>query len=148
MIKQLHWKKSSWLWLGFVFLLAACQGEAAVEEIPASPVPDTNATSDAGLIPEAENDSNTERSRNNELVADTAQYDDYEIISVLPRDAIPAIFNPEFFDVQEADSVYAPDELVMGVEFDGDARAYSIPHLSRHEIVNDEVGGVKIAVTW
>ena len=40
------------------------------------------------------------------------------------------------------------DEVVIGVEFDGDARAYSVPLLSNHEIVNDTVGGVKLAVTW
>ena len=40
------------------------------------------------------------------------------------------------------------DELVIGVEIDGDARAYSIPYLSGHEIVNDTVAGRKIAVTW
>jgi hypothetical protein len=73
---------------------------------------------------------------------------DFEIVTLLPRDAIPAIDNPEFLSVVEADDEYALDELVIGVEFDGDARAYSIPHLSRHEIVNDIVGGRKIAVTW
>ena len=31
---------------------------------------------------------------------------------------------------------------------EGDARAYSVPLLSRHEIVNDVVGGKPIAVTW
>jgi hypothetical protein len=63
-------------------------------------------------------------------------------------DAIPAIFDPVFLTAEEADEVYAPEELVLGVEFGGDARAYSIPLLSRHEIVNDEIGGRKIAVTW
>lgn len=72
----------------------------------------------------------------------------YEIVTLLPRDAIPAIDNPRFLSAQEADAEYAPDEPVLGVVFDGEARAYSIPLLSRHEIVNDTVAGVKIAVTW
>jgi hypothetical protein len=71
-----------------------------------------------------------------------------EIVTLLPRDAIPAIDDPTFLSVEEADEQYEPDELVIGVEFDGDARAYSIPLLSSHEIVNDTVGGRKIAVTW
>lgn len=79
---------------------------------------------------------------------DPATYDDLEIVTLLPRDAIPAIDSPQFMDRQEADEFYDPDELVMGVNFNGDARAYSVPFLSRHEIVNDTVGGVKIAVTW
>jgi hypothetical protein len=50
--------------------------------------------------------------------------------------------------LEEADEWYDDDELVIGVEIDGDARAYSIPYLSGHEIVNDTVAGRKIAVTW
>ena len=75
-------------------------------------------------------------------------YDDYKIVTLLPRDAIPAIDNPEFMTAEEASGSYEDDELILGVEFNGDARAYSIPLLSSHEIVNDVVGGVKIAVTW
>ena len=40
------------------------------------------------------------------------------------------------------------DEKVLGVSINGESRTYSIPMLSRHEIVNDVVGGVPIAVTW
>ena len=76
------------------------------------------------------------------------RYSDYQILTVLPRDAIPAIDNPEFESVAEANESYDEDELILGVEFNGDARAYSVPLLSSHEIVNDTVGGVKIAVTW
>jgi hypothetical protein len=76
------------------------------------------------------------------------KYEDYNIVTLLPRDAIPAIDEPQFLTASEADRFYDPDELVIGVEFDGEARAYSVPFLSRHEIVNDTVSGVKIAVTW
>jgi hypothetical protein len=76
------------------------------------------------------------------------RYADLEIVTLLPRDAIPAIDNPRFLSAAEADEYYDPDELVMGVVYNGDARAYSVPFLSNREIVNDTVGGVKIAVTW
>ena len=72
----------------------------------------------------------------------------YEMVTLLSPDAIPSIDNPTFVEGAEADEQYAPDELVLGVEIDGDARAYSIPFLSGHEIVNDVVGGEPIAVTW
>ena len=72
----------------------------------------------------------------------------YRIVTLLPPDAIPAISDPSFVSAEEADDQYEHDELVLGVEIDGDARAYSIPLLSRHEIVNDVVGGKPIAVTW
>lgn len=75
-------------------------------------------------------------------------YDDLEIITLLPPDAIPAIDDPQFLGASEAAEFYDPDELVMGVTFNGETRAYSVPFLSSHEIVNDTVGGVKIAVTW
>jgi len=76
------------------------------------------------------------------------KYADLEIVTLLPRDAIPAIDNPRFLTAAEADDYYDPNELVMGVTFNGETRAYSVPFLSGHEIVNDTVGGVKIAVTW
>lgn len=72
----------------------------------------------------------------------------FEIVTLLPRDAIPAINDPRFNSVEVANGEYADTDLIIGVEIDGDARAYSIPHLSSHEIVNDTVGGRPIAVTW
>ncbi len=74
--------------------------------------------------------------------------EDLEIITLLPRDAIPSIDNPEFYSVEDANEEYAPEELVLGVVIDGDARAYSTNLLDSHEIVNDVVGGQPIAVTW
>jgi len=70
------------------------------------------------------------------------------MVTIRPRDAIPAIDQPAFLSADEADSEYAFYELVIGVEINGEAKAYSAPFLSRHEIVNDSVGGVAIAVTW
>ena len=40
------------------------------------------------------------------------------------------------------------NELVLGLSINGDSRAYPIPMLSSHEIVNDVVGGEPVAVTW
>ena len=70
-----------------------------------------------------------------------------EIVTLLPRDGIQAILNPQFITPAEADR-YTADEPVLGVSINGDSRAYSIPFLSGREIVNDTVGGVPIAVTW
>jgi hypothetical protein len=70
-----------------------------------------------------------------------------EIVTVLPKDAIPAILSPSFDDGKKASWLKGKD-LVVGVEFGGDSRAYPVPTLSRHEIVNDRVDGIPIAVTW
>ncbi len=78
----------------------------------------------------------------------TDQEPEYDIVTLLPKDAIPSIDRPRFYSAQEADAEYDGDEVVIGVEINGDARAYSVSLLSSHEIVNDNVGGRPIAVTW
>ncbi len=65
---------------------------------------------------------------------------------VLPRDAIPAIFNPEFEPAAKAR--LADYELVIGVVGENEQRAYPTWQLDRHEIVNDLFEGRPIAVTW
>lgn len=41
-----------------------------------------------------------------------------------------------------------PDTPVIGVVIGEEARAYSLTLLDAHEIVNDEINGIKFAVTW
>ncbi len=71
-----------------------------------------------------------------------------EIVTVLSKDAIRAIDQPLFVSQEEASPWMRPEELVIGLSINGDSRAYPINLLSRHEIVNDTVGGMPIAVTW
>ena len=71
-----------------------------------------------------------------------------KIVTLLGFDAIPAILNPDFVTAPEAEAWMDSDEQVLGLSINGDHRAYSVPMLSRHEIVNDVVGGVPVAVTW
>jgi hypothetical protein len=70
------------------------------------------------------------------------------IITILPRDDIPAIDNPQFEPSKLALTAIEPDERVIGLIINGDARAYPINILSSHEIVNDVVGGEPVAITW
>ncbi|MGH2955973.1 MAG: DUF3179 domain-containing protein [Solirubrobacterales bacterium] len=65
-----------------------------------------------------------------------------------PKDGIPSIDEPKFVSVEEADRFLAPREPVAVIELDGTARAYPIQILVWHEIVNDEVAGRPIAVTY
>jgi uncharacterized protein DUF3179 len=39
-------------------------------------------------------------------------------------------------------------EMVLALDFNGEARAYPIREMAYHHIVNDEVGGVPVAVTY
>ena len=73
---------------------------------------------------------------------------DLKIITILGRDGIPAILEPVFATPAEALAQMDQAERVIGVSINGDHRAYSLNMLSRHEIVNDTVGGKPIAVTW
>ena len=63
------------------------------------------------------------------------------------KDAIRSIESPRFAPATKA-KFMRPDEAVIGVVLNGEARAYSIWHLDRHEIVNDRIGGAPISVTW
>ena len=71
-----------------------------------------------------------------------------DIITVLGKGGIPSIDNPRFVGPGEADQQMQSFERVLGVSINGDHRAYPLNMLSRHEIVNDTVGGVPVAVTW
>jgi len=65
-----------------------------------------------------------------------------------PRDGIPAIDNPDFIPVDDEDDI-GDREPVITVEFEGDRpRAYPIRYLTWHEILNDTVAGIPVAVTF
>lgn len=86
-----------------------------------------------------------------------ADESDPEFRRAAPRDGIPAITDPAFaadwsgVEIEMPDSnprgsnVYRPrlarDDEVIGVEFDGQARAYPLTVLSWHEVVNDHLDG-------
>ncbi|HEV7517889.1 MAG TPA: DUF3179 domain-containing protein [Thermoanaerobaculia bacterium] len=62
-------------------------------------------------------------------------------------DGIPALENPRFVPAAEA-SYLTAGEPVFGVEIAGDARAYPLRILDWHEMANDVVGGVPVALTY
>jgi Protein of unknown function (DUF3179) len=82
------------------------------------------------------------------VTSDDAATQDFKIVTLLGFDAIPAIDDPKFVSAGEGATQLRPDDLVIGVVVNGEARAYGVAFLSRHEIVNDTVGGRPIAVTW
>ena len=90
----------------------------------------------------------SERTPSDEGDVRTLDADDLEIVTLLGYDAIRAILEPEFVDAEQADEWLEDDALVIGVSINGDSRAYTVPMLSVHEIVNDVVGGEPVAVTW
>ena len=65
---------------------------------------------------------------------------------LLPRDAIRPVYNPTF--TTPAQSEWDDDTLVIGVELDGEAKAYPVSFLNRREMVIDWIGGSPVLVTW
>ena len=70
------------------------------------------------------------------------------LYTLLPKDGIRSIDDPSFVTAADAGRAMADEEFVIGLEIEGDVRAYPINVLSRHEIVNDVVGGTPVAVTY
>ena len=64
-----------------------------------------------------------------------------------PRDMIPPIDDPAFKPVSEIEWLTDRDPGVV-LEIDDDARFYPLAVLTSHEIANDEVGGIPVAVTY
>jgi len=71
-----------------------------------------------------------------------------EFMALLGRDKIKPIDNPEFSNVEVASRVYSEKEPVIAIEHNGVAKAYPLSILLAHEIVNDEVAGLKISATF
>jgi len=64
-----------------------------------------------------------------------------------PRDGIPAILKPKFEPLSKVDWLN-DDDLVTGVENNGNQKAYPLRILVWHEAVNDEIGGMPILVSY
>ncbi len=64
-----------------------------------------------------------------------------------PKDGIPALTDPQAIRPQDAKYLRDTDR-VAGVSVGKESRAYPLKILNYHEIVNDKLGGVPIAVTY
>lgn len=65
-----------------------------------------------------------------------------------PKDGIPAIDEPVFIPVEEADEWLHPQESVILLQIGEQARAYPVQILIYHEIVNDELNGKFVSITY
>jgi len=64
-----------------------------------------------------------------------------------PKDGIPALNNPDFVPASEAVWLGEKEPLIL-IRTAGEDKAYPLQILAWHEIVNDTVGGIPVAVTW
>lgn len=65
---------------------------------------------------------------------------------LLPRDGIQPIYDPRFVPATGVDWPGATE--VIGVAVGGEAKAYPVSFLNRHEMVDDFIAGEPILVTW
>jgi len=78
------------------------------------------------------------------------------IASGLARDELPALDDPPSmpvagvaeFNATHRGKYLVSDDRVIGVTIDGESRAYPVRVLNWHEVVNDTLAGVPIAVTY
>jgi hypothetical protein len=80
---------------------------------------------------------------------------DRVVASGMPRDGLAALVDPAVWSVAQADAASAtrakflvPGDRVIGVRLGGEARAFPLRLLVWHEVVNDTLAGVPIAVTY
>ncbi|MGD9629632.1 MAG: DUF3179 domain-containing protein [Pyrinomonadaceae bacterium] len=64
------------------------------------------------------------------------------------KDGIPAIDDPRFATVADAQKWLKPNEPVISLKIENEARAYPLQILIWHEIVNDRVGKNPVLVTF
>lgn len=122
---------------------------ASCSQVQSTPIPATTAPSPVNptrdQAPDTPTPSVNSSSRSPTKTSEASRRE-LTAIQLIPRDAIRPIYDPTF--ISASDAALTPRELVIGVEFNGDSRAYPIDILRRREIVNDTVGGVPILVTW
>lgn len=76
--------------------------------------------------------------------------DDQIGVQVVPRDGFPVFNNPKFVNADKAERKgYVHDrDAVIGVEINGETKAYPVSTMGVHELGNDTLGDVPIAVSW
>lgn len=78
-----------------------------------------------------------------------SKIDSSKILSGGPgKDGIPSIDNPKFWNVEEASSFLEDDDVVLGLFYEAETRAYPLRILNWHEIVNDWVNGKPVLITY
>lgn len=147
-----NWTVSTLL---FGLLFAACtpissEANPQVTETTANPTATTpiQSTSETSpLLPPEQPPTGAEREFSTDFSKHSVPYS--EILSGgPPKDGIPAIDEPIFIDVAEADDWIEDREPVIYVAVGNDARAYPIQILMWHEIVNDVVGEKPLMISF
>lgn len=135
-------------------LVAVACGQAPPADLTAGALPESDGQrqaatgSDAAGFVAIDPDSGNDFSAPFDLLNPTGQktVDPAEYRKLIARDVIVPVYEPRYVSPEEANLV--DQELVMGVEVNGEARAFPIGLIRSREIVNDTIGGVPLLITW
>ncbi|NLR91126.1 DUF3179 domain-containing (seleno)protein [Flammeovirga agarivorans] len=72
----------------------------------------------------------------------------WEYESLVPKDAFKAIDYPRFYNEERAQEKYNPNENVVVVSKGREHKAYPMEILMFHQVINDRIGGMPIAITY
>ena len=75
------------------------------------------------------------------------------VFNIVGLDGIPSINLPQFLNYRNdpspaLDAYLEPNDIVIVVELNGATKVYPHPILDYHEIVNDEIGGHPVSITY
>ncbi len=163
----MHRNGSLYVAAGLAIVIAACSpslSALAVNDGPGTSAGEQSSSIETPAAIESAADSSSESAPPTELPAEPppsgAEREfstDFSKHSILyseilsggpPKDGIPAIDNPQFVTVNEADEWLEDLEPVTVYEAGGETRIYPLQILIWHEIVNDIVGGQPVTVTF
>ena len=65
-----------------------------------------------------------------------------------PKDGIPALTKPNAISREEAEDFLKDDDIVFGIAYNGFVRAYPQKIMYWHEIVNEDIDGQKVSITF
>lgn len=132
---------SRWIALAFLFTAAACT--------PAAPIADLQPwvlETRAALTPSPPLSKRTPQSEPFRRNPRRPDQPEVRIPELMGRDAIPPIYDPQFAPAEQAPLF--EQELVLGVAWQGEAKAYPVTIMRSREMVNDWIGNTPILVSW
>jgi hypothetical protein len=147
-----RWSVSAGLTV-LALVLTACGGNDPEPGLPETGAgPDGAAVSDPVELPQAENSPKEDvPSALSDLRDPSFPEPLVDLDQILsggpPPDGIPAIDNPKFQPVAEVDWL-ADNEAILAITVEGETRGYPFQVLTWHEIVNDTIADVPVAVSY
>lgn len=131
----------------FAFLVAACESGAPIgEKVSSGTMPSPLPTPVLETVPPPTQPAQTPAATRNPRTARSENPSRFGSVPGYRFDRIPPIYDPRF--THAGDTALDGDELILGIEIKGEAKAYPISVMRSREMVNDELGGIPILATW